>query len=286
MHGEPTRSFLIEPAMKDRITSQYRRGPRNHIRLFAGIRAILAVAIAVVVLSLTGGTAQAQLPNYDVLDEILARNVRNGFVDYDGVAAEPRLDEFIEQLGATQPADLISTDAKLAFYINAYNVLAIQGILIGRSPSSWWGRRKFFKQQKFYVLGEQISLETLEHERIIPLGEPRIHFAIVCASISCPRLSSQAYRPESLDVQLHDAAQRFIGDPTRNRFDPERQIAFLSKIFEWYADDFIAAAGSLQRYISRFAADAAVQDTLRADDFEIRFVDYDWDLNGRYSGQN
>ncbi len=232
------------------------------------------------------GGAQAQLPDYDSLDEILARNVRNGFVDYDGIAAEPRLAEFIEQIGAVRSTDLISPSAELAFYINAYNVLAIQGILDGQSPSGWWGRRKFFKRQKFNVLGEAISLETLEHDFIIPLGEQRIHFAIVCASMSCPRLSSRAYRPEILDMQLHEAARQFINDPARNRFDAERRIAFLSKIFDWYSDDFIAAGGSLQRYLARFTADAAAQDTLRQDGFELRFVDYDWSLNGRYSGRD
>ena len=231
-------------------------------------------------------SAQANTPDYDILDDILARNVRNGFVDYDGIASEPRFGEFLEQLATTRATDLTAPGEELAFYINAYNFLAIQGILNGRSPSSWWGRRKFFRQQEFNVLGEMISLDTIEHERIGALGERRTHFAIVCASMSCPRLSSRAYRPESLNSQLHDAAKRFINDPTRNRFDPERRIAFLSKIFEWYADDFVAAGGSLQRYLARFVSDAAVQDVLRKDEFEIRTVDYDWDLNGHYDGNN
>jgi len=231
-------------------------------------------------------TAQAKLPDYDALDEILARNVHNGFVDYDGIAAEPGLGAFVEQLGTTSPADLTSPASRLAFYINAYNVLAIQGILDGGSPSSRGGRRKFFRQQKFNILGQMMSLETLERERIIASGDRRIHFAIVCASMSCPRLSDRAYRPESLDVQLHESAKRFINDPTRNRFDPDRRIIYLSKIFKWYEDDFIAAGNSLQRYLARFVSDAQVQDALRNNEFRIRFVDYDWDLNGRYSGTN
>ncbi len=255
--------------------------------LVTGFGLLLATCLLpMFALIMTTDVARARTPDYDALDEILARNVRNGFVDYDGIASEPRLGEFIEQLGATQSSDLTSTEAELAFYINAYNVLAIQGILNGGSPSSWWGRRKFFKQQKFNVLGEMISLETLEHERIIALGEQRIHFAIVCASMSCPRLSSWAYRPEELNIQLHDAAKRFINDPTRNHFDPERKIAFLSKIFDWHADEFTAAGGSLQRYLARFVSNAEVQDTLRQDGIEVRFVDYDWNLNGRYSGKD
>ena len=279
--------------MKNKITSPHRPAARS--RLIDGIglpqiiylvaAPVMALVIALVT-ALAISTAQAGMPDYDALDEILARNVRNGFVDYDGIAAEPHFDEFINEIGATRPVDLTSDEARLAFYINAYNTLAIKGILDGRSPSSWWGRRKFFKSQEHNVLGETISLETLEHERLGALGEQRIHFAIVCASMSCPRLSSKAYRPESLNTQLHDAAKRFINDPTRNRFDPERRIAFLSKIFAWYADDFIAAGGSLQGYLTRFVSAAKAQDLLRQDEFEIRFVDYDWNLNGRFSGKD
>ena len=248
-----------------------------------GARAAGCLLSCGLLLAIGIGITQAQLPDYDVLDEILARNVRNGFVDYDGLSAEPRLEEFIGRIGTTPRGNLTSGRAELAFYINAYNVLAIKGILDGQSPSSWWGRRKFFKQQEFVVLGETLNLETIEHERIMSLDEPRIHFAIVCASMSCPRLSSSAFRPESLDTELHEAATRFINDPTRNRFDTKRRIAFLSKIFDWYGDDFIAAGGSLQRYIARFVSDAEIQDALRQGEFQIQFVDYDWNLNGRYS---
>jgi len=270
-------NLRIKQPMKEKSTSQRRHS--IYSRSVTGFGLLLATC-------LLPALVLAQTPDYDALDEILARNVRNGFVDYDGIASEPRLGEFIDQLGTTKPSDLTSTEDELAFYINAYNVLAIQGILNGESPSSWWGRRKFFKRQKFNVLGEMISLETLEHERIIVLGEQRIHFAIVCASMSCPRLASRAYRPEEINTQLHNAAKQFINDPTRNHFDPKRKIAFLSKIFDWYADDFTAAGGSLQRYLARFVSNAEVQDALRQDGIEVRFVDYDWNLNGRYSGKD
>ena len=271
----------IKTAMKEKIMCRCLHWLRICIASIVKFALLPAMAITFVMVT---GIAQAKLPDYDILDEILGRNVRNGFVDYDGIAAEPQLGEFIEQLGKTQPAELTSADIRLAFYINAYNILAIQGILDGQSPSNRRGRRKFFRQQTFDMLGEQISLDTLEHEYINMLDEPRIHFAIVCASIACPRLSSRAYRAEELNVQLHEATKRFINDLTRNRFDTERRIAFLSEIFDRYADDFIAAGGSLQGYLARFIADAPVQDALRLGEFEIRFVDYDWNLNGRYGG--
>jgi len=79
---------------------------------------------------------------------------------------------------------------------------------------------------------------------------------------------------------------RFINDPTRNRFDLSRRIAFLSMIFKWYAEDFERAGGTLQQYLARFVTDAEVQDALRLDQFELRYVEYDWHLNGLFSGAN
>ncbi|MFQ5633851.1 MAG: DUF547 domain-containing protein [Gammaproteobacteria bacterium] len=230
--------------------------------------------------------AQELAPNFDAFDELLLQNVRNGFVDYNGFAADERFADVVERIGAGSPAAAAGPDSGLAFYINAYNALAIEGILKGRSPDSWWGRRGFFKRQKFLVLGEKISLETLEHERIIPLGDPRIHFAIVCASLSCPRLSSHAYRPDRLNVQLHDAARSFINDPTRNLFDIDRRIAFVSRIFDWYAEDFAKAGGSVQRYIARFVDNAEVQEALRGEEFELRYFEYDWHLNGHFQSKD
>jgi len=247
------------------------------ITCLAGIAAYLAGATA---------ASPSNAPDFELYDELLLQNVRNGFVDYDRFATDTRFGVFIEQLGSADITSPESDEERLALYINAYNAFAIQGILNGESPNSWWSRRSFFKNQKYLLSGESISLETLEHERIIPLGDPRIHFAIVCASLSCPRLSGNAYQSEEINVQLHDAAKRFINDPTRNRFDLERRIAFLSKIFEWYTDDFEAAGGSTQKYLARFVDDALVQDALRRDEFEVRYLEYDWNLNGRFSGKD
>ena len=233
---------------------------------------------------LLAGFVQAEgTPDYRLFDELLLQNVRNGFVDYDGFRADPRFPEFIAQLGDADPSLLSNKDERLAFYINAYNALAIQGILDGYSPSGFWSRRKFFRGVEYPVLGEKITLEDLEHKRIRTEGDPRIHFAIVCASLSCPRLSNRAYLPERLDYQLHDAARQFVNDPVRNRFDLENQNAAISMIFKWFSTDFEQAGGSVQRYLARFADDGQVADMLREDGFEMRYLDYDWNLNGHLS---
>ena len=240
-------------------------------------------AVASLALVALCGAATANVPDFGVYDELLLQNVRNGFVNYDGLANDARFGEFVRQIGASAPEVLDGPDNGLAFYINAYNALAIQGVLDGGSPERKRSRRRFFERQTFQVLGEAVTLEALEKERILPLGDARVRFAIACAAMSCPRLSSRAYRPDNINVQLHDAAHRFINDPTRNRFDLDRRIAFVSMIFDWYAEDFVKAGGSLQKYLARFVADAEVQEALRAEEFEMRYVEHDWGLNGYYS---
>ncbi len=209
----------------------------------------------------------------------------SGFVDYDGIRADPAFDRFVTGLANAAPADLAAPDTRLAFLINAYNALAIRGILDGYSPSSRFGRYIYFKRRKYDLLGEKTTLEGLEHGQILPLAEPRVHFAIVCASISCPRLASHAYTPEDLEAQLEAAARSFANDGARNRYDVKRKIAFLSSIFDWYDADFVRAAGSIQKYLARYVSDPAAAELLARDGFELRFLDYDWDLNGVYRGK-
>jgi hypothetical protein len=239
---------------------------------------------AIVLLLSAGVTSAGPALDYDVFDELLLQNVRNGFVDYDGLAADSRFAAFVEQIGDADAASVASGNEQLAYYINAYNALAIQGILENTSPRTLFGRYGFFKRKKYVVAGEKINLFDLERKRIIGTGETRIHFAIVCASLSCPRLSSRAYFPDTLDAQLHEAAKAFINDPTRNRFDFERKIAFVSMIFKWYSKEFENSGGSIQKYLARFVDDAKVGDALRLEEFELRFDKYDWNLNGRYTG--
>lgn len=225
------------------------------------------------------------VPDYAMLDDLLVSHVRDGFVDYDGIALDPRLDDFLGQLASTTPESLTTPAEEKAFYINAYNAIAIHGILNGQSPDSFFGRSRFFKRMRVDVLGEPLSLEDIEHRRLRLMGDARIHFAIVCASLSCPRLSSRAYLPETLDTQLDAAAELFLNDATRNVFDSNRRVAYVSRIFEWFEEDFVAESGSLQAFLARFVTDQSSARLLRADSFDINYREYDWSLNGRFEGR-
>ena len=181
--------------------------------------------------------------------------------------------------------------ARQAFLINAYNVWTLALVadapadtasikdLGGLLQSPW--RKAFIP-----FLDETRSLDDIEHGllRGAPeFDEPRIHFAVNCASIGCPALRPEAFVMERWDAQLEDQTRRFLRDRTRNRVlerDPLR--VGISSIFDWYGDDFDSAGGVhgfLARYPDALGLTTAEAATLRADDARIEFLDYDWRLN-------
>ena len=234
-----------------------------------------AASIAFAALVATPALAQGIDPA--PFDALLSANVAHGRVDYSGFQDSPAFKAHVA--GLARPAKLDGRDASLAYHINAYNAFAIQGILDGLSPASVLGRLRYFKLQDWALDGRRISLEDLEQRVLRPLREPRIHFAIVCASRSCPVLRPEAYTAAKLEAQLDDQARTFVNDPSRNRFDEGTKTAHLSEIFKWFDEDF-RGAGSVQRYLARFVADPDVARDLANDAYTIAWIDYDWALNG------
>jgi hypothetical protein len=228
----------------------------------------------------TDGTPTAVI-DWSQWDNLVRAHVVDGRVDYDAIKSDPGFAHTVARIATAELADH-DRAALLAFYINTYNVLAVRGILDGHSPLSKLGKLRFFYRDRYTVAGEELSLNRLEHDRIRPLGEPRIHFAIVCASASCPPLRSEAYAVDSLDRQLGDNARSFLNDPSKNRFDLAAGVAHLSKIFKWFREDFEAAAGSVQSYVARHIDDPRAVQALRDGRLEVRYLDYDWSLNGTH----
>ena len=105
-------------------------------------------------------------------------------------------------------------------------------------------------------------------------------FAINCASVSCPALRSEAYVATDLDRQLEDSTRRFINDPSRNRFDRKNKIAYLSRIFDWFEDDFSRHSDAVLDYVARYVDDAELAGELNNRDYTIEYLEYDWNLNG------
>ena len=181
-----------------------------------------------------------------------------------------------------------------AFLINAYNAFTVELILtrypdlksikdLGSLLSNPW------KPKWITLLGAKVSLDDIEHAMLRKRGDyddPRVHFAVNCASIGCPALREEAFVAARLDAQMDEQALRFMSDRTRNRLDVQRGQLALSKIFDWYGEDFRLGhrgIASLAAFAARYAdvlADApADRERIRAGRVDIVFTDYDWALN-------
>jgi hypothetical protein len=214
-------------------------------------------------------------------EELLQAHVSDGIVNYPTVVSDSRLDAYLHLLDRMDPTALPTRNDQLAFWINAYNAFAIKGIVDGYSPKTLYGRYRYFIAREYRIGGEGINLYDLEQRVLIPeFREPRIHFAIVCASRSCPKLRTRAFLPDRLEEQLDQAARAFVNDPSRNRFDRAQKVAELSMIFKWFRSDFEAVAGSLPAYVSRYLTDPDVAQDLAAGRYRVTFLEYDWRLNG------
>jgi hypothetical protein len=217
-------------------------------------------------------------------------------VDYRGFQADRQaLKSYLDGVSSVNLADYDgwSKSQKLAFLINAYNAFTVELILTGypgvksikdlgsliRSP---W-KKKFFP-----LLGKERALDDIEQGMIRAPGsfdEARIHMAVNCASIGCPALRDEAYVADKLDAQLENGVVRFLSDHSRNRFNPQSGTLEVSKIFDWYAKDFAARAGSVEawlaNYAEKLAEDPKQQQIIRDKKAKIEFLDYDWALNDR-----
>lgn len=206
-----------------------------------------------------------------------------GEVDYAGIKAQRAdLDEYVRRLGEASPAnrpELFPSRAhELAYWINAYNAFVTQGVAGNyptRSVRDLGVLYGFFRRKDYTAGGVQMSLQYLENEILRKkYHEPRIHFAIVCASLSCPLLSRDAYTAENLEAQLDRQARAFIGQ-RRNLTINGREIT-LSEIFKWYKEDF---GPDLLLYLRRYAAEADRRALEALQQPRIKYYDYDWSIN-------
>jgi Protein of unknown function, DUF547 len=219
--------------------------------------------------------------SHRLFDDVLAEHVTNGVIDYPGIQRDDRLPIYLAQLDRTDPNAFATRQERLAFWINAYNAFAIKGILDDDSPMTYLGRYRYFIGKDYRVGGETINLYDLERQVLIKqFHEPLIHFAIVCASTSCPKLQPWTYEPNQLNVQLDRVARAFINDPMKNRFDRTRKVASLSMIFKWFDEDFTGAAGSVLTYIAAYVSDPELARDLLRSHYRIDYLEYDWSLNG------
>ena len=228
---------------------------------------------------------------------VLLNDGKASQVRYAGMALDRApLKRYLQSLSLVEQSafETWPSSQQQAFLINAYNAFTVELILsrypdlksikdIGSVFSSPW------KLQWITLLGRKLSLDEIEHGLLRKPGaydEPRVHFAVNCASVGCPMLREEAYVANRLEFQLSQQTQRFMSDRSRNRWNNPAARLELSKIFDWYGKDFRQGhkgIASLEAFAASHAdllADApADRAQLRSRRFDIAFLDYDWSLN-------
>lgn len=216
-----------------------------------------------------------------------------GRVDYHGLAADRAVfDRYLAKVESISPEnrpELFPTrEDQLAYYLNAYNALVFNGVL-ARGPeeeSVWSGLISgfnFFSRMEITVGGKVTNLKQLEDDVVrARFGDPRVHAALNCASVGCPRLPREAFEPATLDAQLQSAMTEFVNNPLNCKVDEASRTVTLSKIFDWFSADFLdyerrqgTAQPVVLDYVNRFRA----SDQRIPRDFKVQFSPYDKRLN-------
>jgi hypothetical protein len=268
--------------------------------LFPGRRRFASAAAVLVSALLVAGTAAAEPGIAPSAEEsagsayagLLARHVRPGrigdvdlsVVDYAALRGDPLYAKALADLASTDPEALPGQADRFAFWINAYNLLAIRTVAdhwpvagirdLGGVFSPIW------KKPAGVVGGRTLSLDEIEHGILRPrFRDPRVHFAIVCASVSCPDLRAEPYRGARLSEQLDEAARIFLANPAKGlRLDEGSRTLAVSSIFRWFAEDF-AAAGGILAFVRARAEPPLASRLAGFRDADLAWIDYDWSVN-------
>ncbi|WP_412560657.1 DUF547 domain-containing protein [Winogradskyella sp. MIT101101] len=213
--------------------------------------------------------------DHSIWDKLLKQNVReDGLVAYEGFKADQKiLNDYVQYLSEQVPDKSWSYEEQLAYFINVYNANTIK-LIVDNYPVESIKKvdatiSPFLKN--FIFIGEkEFSLADIEKGFLQKMNEPRIHFAINCASISCPKLLREAYTAENVNELMDRAAKEFINS---DKNDISENSAKVSEIFKWYKKDFLLQSESIIDYINQYA------DTKINPNVELSYIEYNWDLN-------
>lgn len=301
---KPKHSAFFETTLDNHEKHESTRKPDKYVSWFRAFRGIvmpmsIVVAVAVLVQSAAGGPFDH---TYAAYRQLLGRYVKGARVDYQALTSErAALDAVAAGFDGPGAGGVASWSRpeQMAFWINAYNVFTLRAIVDHYPIRARWfsfGPRNSIRQidgvwtrLKWRAAGREVTLDQIEHEILRPtFKDPRVHFAINCASTSCPPLAAAPYVAARLDVQLDEAARRYLASPQGLQIAGDRLR--VSSIFKWYGDDFVeryapagppagpprdrAVRGAIARFGPRDAAELATSGRGR-----LEFLDYDWSLN-------
>lgn len=227
--------------------------------------------------------------DYSAWGRVLERHAVDGGLDYSALQQDRGdLDSFLTALEGADPSTWSRVE-RLAFWSNAYNAVVAEYVLeLYPDLASVKDVNGFFDAKRRLVAGERLTLDEIEG-RGRDLGDPRIHFAVVCASASCPDLDGEPFDPARLDEQLDRLTRSFLDDPEKGlRYDESSNTLWLSSIFKWYAGDFTGgstvvaffARGKVVSWLLPYLP-VPFRDTLVERQPSVKYLDYDWSLNDR-----
>ncbi|MCI0455156.1 MAG: DUF547 domain-containing protein [Candidatus Dadabacteria bacterium] len=275
------------------------------------ILAVLSIFIELKQASFTFSLKAEEPKSFDhshsIYDSLLKKYVRNGRVDYKGLKTSSEdFDIYLRELGLVNERDYTnwSREEKLAFWINAYNSFTIKAVIdnypIKGSVFSFYPRNSIrqidgvWDKIQFRAVSRNVTLEEIEHEILRKqFNEPRIHFAIACASLGCPDLRSEAYMADKINKQLDIATIEFINNPEKGvEINTVNKVVKISKIFKWFGEDFTQGFGNTELFKDRSKEERSVLNFVRnhvesqeerafleSNQFKISYLNYDWSLN-------
>ncbi len=242
--------------------------------------------IAPPVMSDTNRTQVSKEKAYTSWAQVLRSHVDDkGRVDFKAIADNPtHLYRYVVYVSETSPEAFPQRfprlEDRLQYHLNAYNALALYGVITHNFPEDFHrfsDRAKFFKFTEYTIGGEKRSLYDYENKVIRPLGDPRVHFALNCMVRACPRLPRTPFQAKSLNADLDALTKEFVNHPRHVEVLPAEGVVRLSEIFKFYEEDFVGAekSPSLIAYINRYRQEPIDEN------FKVEFMDYDWTVNAQ-----
>jgi hypothetical protein len=233
------------------------------------------ILISALLLAHLVGLAQASSFFTDA-DAFFAKNVRSGLVDYKGIKENPaELKKLVNAIGSF-PLSASDKSTQKAFLINAYNILVI-GNVVGLYPVARpTDIPGFFDVTKFNLAGTQLTLSDIENKKIRPVfKDPRIHFALVCAAMSCPPIANYAFTPMNVESKLEAITRDALNNNGFIKVNSDNKTVQFSRILDWYKDDFLAQSKSVLDYVNQY------RKTPIPSSFKQSFYEYNWSLNAK-----
>jgi hypothetical protein len=226
--------------------------------------------------------------DHSKFDQALKKYVDDkGLVDYNSIAKDSGFSEYVQSLQDARVEEF-SRDGQLAFWINGYNAVTIDKVIKKKPKKSVretfipgvWTATKFFTSREHIVAGKRLSQDDIEHEILRKqFKDPRIHFAIICASMGCPPLPRIAYTEENVQTRLEEETRKYLNSPRGTRIDRAENTLHVSKLFDWFATDFIQKSGSTLAFMRLYLNEETLSFSER--DPKISYLEYNWALNAQ-----